>query len=336
MDPAQAAKNALKYVFDAKKGDSLVIFCDDTKTQIGKAFEKGAKQLQLDVKLVVLKTSANTSRKEIPTQAEKYLTTQRPQIYINLLEGNREETPFRIKLIQTETSDHKTRLGHGPGVTMDMLTEGALALTGEEHEQMQNFAYELMQKLQNAEKIQIVTPAGTNVSLSVKGRPFYTDTKLDWRLMKWMNLPTGEVIAAPAEDSLEGTLVCDLAIGGIGPLKKPLTIFAEKGRVKNATSLDNDTLKRVQDSLETDDMSDVVGEFAFGINPKARFVKEFLESEKILGTIHIAFGDNLDMPGGKNNSANHMDFMMDKPTVTTISSKGSKQQLLKDGVFCSD
>ncbi|MDI6691121.1 MAG: hypothetical protein QME50_04525 [Candidatus Bathyarchaeota archaeon] len=44
-----------------------------------------------------------------------------------------------------------------------------------------------------------------------------------------------------------------------------------------------------------------MGEFAFGINKKARFVEEFLEAEKMFSTIHIAFGNNSDMPGEKTN-----------------------------------
>ncbi len=159
MDGVQAAQNALEYVFEAKKGDSLVIFCDDTRAQIGKAFEIGAQNLQLITKLVVLKTDPQVFRKEIPPELTKYLTTDRPKIYINLMRGIREETPFRIKLIHREANDKKTRLGHCPGVTMDMLTEGALALTAEDHKQMQNFARNLLEKLGKAVKIEITTPA---------------------------------------------------------------------------------------------------------------------------------------------------------------------------------
>ncbi len=54
------------------------------------------------------------------------------------------------------------------------------------------------------------------------------------------------------------------------------------------------------------------------------------------GTVHIAFGDNTDMPGGKNNSANHMDFMMDKPTVKAIMEDGSEVSLLVDGKYQDD
>jgi aminopeptidase len=80
-------------------------------------------------------------------------------------------------------------------------------------------------------------------------------------------------------------------------------------------------------------MSKVVGEFAFGINPKARFVQEFLEAEKVLGTVHLAFGDNTDMPGGKNNSANHMDMMLSKPTIKATTCEGKVFPVMVDGVF---
>jgi hypothetical protein len=61
-----------------------------------------------------------------------------------------------------------------------------------------------------------------------------------------------------------------------------------------------------------------------------------LETEKILGTVHIAFGDNTDMPGGKNDSANHIDFLMNKPTVKGVTGDGSVMCILVDGEFQAD
>jgi leucyl aminopeptidase (aminopeptidase T) len=333
MDSAEAARNALECVLEAKKNERLVIFCDDVRADVGEAFHKGAQNMGLQTRLILLETSEKVFRKELPPQHQLFLTTERPDFYLNLLRGVREETPFRIKLVHAETGDHKTRLGHCPGITMDMLTDGALALTTAEHRQMQAFADALMKKLENTVKIEITNPAGTNLTLSVKNRTFFTDTKLDWKTMKWMNLPTGEVIVAPVEDSLEGTLVCDMAIGGIGPLKTPFTIIADNGAVQNTHSDNAEVQKRVDDSLATDAMAKVVGEFAFGINPKARFVEEFLESEKIHGTIHIAFGDNRSFPSGRNNSANHMDFLMSKPTVKAYTKEDVTMDVLTDGVF---
>jgi leucyl aminopeptidase (aminopeptidase T) len=134
---------------------------------------------------------------------------------------------------------------------------------------------------------------------------------------------------------MQGELVCDMAIGGIGPLETPVKLLIQDGRVKDLACKNRQVLKRVQDSLSTDENSSRLGEFAFGVNPKARFVEEFLEAEKLLGTIHIAFGHNADFPGGKNPSKNHMDFLISKPTVKAFKEDGSSTTILKDGVFNS-
>ena len=96
---------------------------------------------------------------------------------------------------------------------------------------------------------------------------------------------------------------------------------------------DQEHLTIIKRTFATDSWADVVGEFAFGINPKARFVDEFLEAEKMLGTIHVAFGANMDMPGGKNESKNHLDLMVSEPTVVVTKKGGETVLVLDKGVF---
>lgn len=335
MKAWEATKNALECVLEAVPGESIVIICDDEKKEIGKAFADGALALSLWTRLMILETSEET-RTEVPSNLLEVLTRHKPDIYVNLMRDNREETPFRIKIIDIETRDHKSRLGHCPGITLDMLIDGALALTLEEHRNMQSFASKLMQALTKAVKVEITNPVGTNISFSIEGREFFTDTRMDWISMRWMNLPTGEVIVAPIERSLNGKLVCDMAIGGIGKLKTPLEVQAKNGKAEKISCKDKEVLARVEDTLASDEWFNIVGEFAFGINPKARFTHEFLEAEKILGTIHIAFGKNDDFPGGKNISKNHMDMLISKPTVNVILEDSSKMTILKEGRFKSE
>lgn len=332
MKAWEAAKNALENVLEAVAGESILIVCDDERIEIGKAFANGALALGLWTRIMVLQTTKEP-RTEIPKRLQEVFTQQKPDLYVNLMRGIREETPFRIKIIKMETRDRKSRLGHCPGVTFDMLTEGALALTPQEHRNMQNHAERLMQVLNRTVEVEIHSSAGTDLRLGTENREFFTDTRLDWKAMKWMNLPTGEVIVAPVEDSLNGKLVCDMAIGGIGKLKTPVEIVANKGKVEKLVSKDKDVLRKVKETFETDNWSDMVGEFAFGINPKARFVNEFLEAEKLLGTIHVAFGANTDMPGGKNPSKNHIDLLISKPTVKVTKEDGEVVTILKEGRF---
>ncbi len=331
MEASEAAKNALKNVLEANNNEKILIICDEEKKLVGEAFANGALALDLWTRFVVLRKQKE-ARTEIPDWLKKVIA-QKPHIYINLLQGNREETPFRIKLIKTETSEHKSRLGHCPGVTVDMLTKGALALTPEEHKSIQCHAERLIDTLEDTVICNICNPAGTNLTFRTDNRTFFTDTKLDWKTMEWINLPTGEVIVAPIEDSLNGKLVCDMAVGGIGKLREPIELRAKNGKVENVYSDDLDHLCKVKETFQTDNWSDIVGEFAFGINPKARFVDEFLEAEKIFGTVHVAFGENMDMPGGKNPSKNHMDMLISEPTVTVTKKDGKTITILEKGCF---
>ena len=332
MKAQEAAKNALECVLEAAPSEKILITCDDEKAEIGEAFANGAVARGLWTRLLILKT--DKIRNDIPPELVEIITAVKPDIYINIMRGIGEETIFRVKIIVLQTRGKKARLGHCPGVTIDMLTKGALALTIEEHRKMQNFAEKLMHNLTNTVKVEVTSPAGTKLSFSTENRPFFTDTKLDWKELKWMNLPTGEVMVGPVEDSLNGKLVCDLAIGGILKLlKTPVEIIAKNGKAENITSKDKNVLAKVKEWLGTDNWSNVVGEFAFGINPKARLINEFLEAEKVHGTIHMAFGHNTDFPGGKNTSKNHVDFLVSKPTVKITKKDGETKTILQAGKF---
>jgi len=332
LEAWEATKNALENVLEAVAGESILIVCDDEKMEVGKAFAKGSLTLGLWTRMITLPTTEKP-RTEIPERLLEVFTQQKPDLYVNLMRDIRGETPFRIGIIKMETRGGKSRLGHCPGVTIDMLNEGAMALTPQEHKNMQRHAERLIQALNRVIEVEIHNPAGTNLTLSTEKREFITDTKLDWKSMKWMNLPTGEVFVAPVEDSLNGRLVCDMAIGGIGKLKTSVEVVAKNGKVEKLLSKDKNVLPKVKDTFETDDWSDIVGEFAFGINPQARFVNEFLEAEKILGTVHVAFGANTDMPGGKNPSKNHIDFLISKPTVKVKKENGKVITVLEEGRF---
>ncbi len=57
-----------------------------------------------------------------------------------------------------------------------------------------------------------------------------------------------------------------------------------------------------------------VAELGIGTNPKAKAKGTVLEDEKVLGTAHIAFGNNISF-GGKLNVPFHLDCVFSNPTV---------------------
>jgi len=190
-----------------------------------------------------------------------------------------------------------------------------------------------MSLLSGADIVRVTGPNGTDASFRALGRDFFTDTRFDWKTYKWGNLPTGEVICAPIEDSLEGRIVCDLSIGGIGGISSPVAITARGGRAERFECADGALLRRVEDASGLDDAARYVGEFAFGLNKKARLTAGFLEAEKVGNTIHFAFGHNTDFPGGRNTSATHMDFLVSKPTVAVTNASGKETVVMRGGVL---
>jgi leucyl aminopeptidase (aminopeptidase T) len=317
-----AAKNAIKYVLDAVPNERLAIICDAESRDVGRAFIEGGLALGLWTRFLLL-DGGDAVRTELPREISDMVVSGSSDIYITIFRDSVKETPFRVKIISLINRYKKYRLGHCPGISMDMLTEGALALSSEEHLALQTSARRLLASLLEVKRVKVTNPNGTDISFSVQGRDFYTDTKYDWKRFKWLNLPTGEVIAGPVENSLNGTLVCDLAVGGIGPISSPITIIARNGRAERFDCSDRSLQKWVESALSIDQMARHVGEFAFGLNGRARLSANFLEAEKYGGTIHIAFGNNEDYPGGMNNSATHMDFLVSRPTVEVTGDHGT-------------
>jgi leucyl aminopeptidase (aminopeptidase T) len=73
-----------------------------------------------------------------------------------------------------------------------------------------------------------------------------------------------------------------------------------------------------------------VAEVGIGTNERATRPDNILESEKILGTIHIALGDNSTF-GGRVKTPFHQDFVFFRPTVVLTDSKGIQTMLMKGG-----
>jgi leucyl aminopeptidase (aminopeptidase T) len=143
------------------------------------------------------------------------------------------------------------------------------------------------------------------------------------------NMPAGEVFLAPAEGSARGSLVLEWA--PTRALASPVTLTVKGGFVTEIFGEDPyaDYL-RLKISERRDNGN--IAEFGIGTNEMARRADNVLESEKILGTIHIALGDNSSF-GGRVSTPFHQDFVFFKPTVVLIGKDGEETCLLRNGTL---
>jgi aminopeptidase len=180
-----------------------------------------------------------------------------------------------------------------------------------------------------AERIEIKTENGTHLSLSKKGRKALPDTGILTRAGSFGNLPAGEVYLAPLEGTAEGELILEWA--PIRELKSSVRLTVKEGYVTKVEG-EEPYAKVLMTQLRGRKENSNIAELGIGTNEKARRPDNILESEKILGTIHVALGDNSSF-GGKVQASFHQDFVFFKPTVVLIDKDGAKKTLMKNGKF---
>ncbi len=178
-----------------------------------------------------------------------------------------------------------------------------------------------------ADFIKIKTPNGTFISFSKKGRKAISDTGVLTRKGSFGNLPAGEVYLAPVEGTAYGRLV--LEWGPTRHLESPIILTVKDGYVVDISGEDKYAeylSMRISERKENGN----IAELGIGTNASAKRPDNILESEKILGTVHIALGDNSPF-GGHIKTPFHQDFVFFKPTVTLILKNGSRKNILKAG-----
>ncbi len=169
-----------------------------------------------------------------------------------------------------------------------------------------------------ANEVHLTSKKGTDLTFSVKKRkPLIDDGVISAEDLKnrdvGNNLPCGEVFMAPVETSAEGRAVFDLAFRK-GKRIEGIDVTFKSGRISKSKARKNEKLfKDVIGNSHGD--KDRIGEFGIGINPKVKkAIGYVITDEKIIGTIHIAVGENRGM-GGKNRSDLHWDMVMMKPDI---------------------
>jgi leucyl aminopeptidase (aminopeptidase T) len=186
-----------------------------------------------------------------------------------------------------------------------------------------------MAALEKGTQCRVTSPAGTDVLVSIKGRPALEVTPIKKRGQMMGPVPLwAEVAFAAVEDQTQGVIVVDgvmLGIGLKGQVQQPIVWTVENGRcVKIEGGPEADRLREVIAGV---DGADVIGEFAFGTSEKSPWGSP---SEKgRLGTVHFALGDNHNAyPGGKNVSKLHLDGVCLNASLQIVE---TGQYIVKDG-----
>ncbi len=201
------------------------------------------------------------------------------------------------------------RVGTMPGVTADSLIRCMSA----DYKKIIDVTENFYKAVKGADFIQVETDLGTDIHFETKGRKFIKSTGVMRNIGESGNIPSGEVYLAPVEETANGVIYFDASIAGIGLLDEPIKVNIKNGYASRISG--TKTGKRFSKLMSgVAKEARQIAEFGIGTNYKATICGDVLEDEKVLGTAHFAFGNNISM-GGNINVPLHLDCIFHKPTV---------------------
>jgi aminopeptidase len=296
-----AALIAVRDCMGAKSGERVLVVTDEPMRTIGYALWRASKELGTEVMLVEM-LPRKTNGEEPPREIAELMK----MVDVVLCPTSKSLTHTDSRRAATEKG---ARIATLPGVTEDIM----IRCMNADYNKIAERTFRLCDELEKTSVVRVKAPGGTDVTLPIKGRKAHASSGLFREKGLWGNLPTGEAYLAPVEGVSQGVVVVDGSMAGVGMIKQPITIAVKDGY---ATDISGGTeAKRLIELLEPHGKdARTVAEFGIGTNDKAILTGLIIEDEKVMGTIHIAFGDNKSM-GGSVRVASHLDGLVKQPSV---------------------
>jgi leucyl aminopeptidase (aminopeptidase T) len=206
-------------------------------------------------------------------------------------------------------TDAGARTATLPGVTEEMLARVMSA----DMDELRRRGRVLADLLTAGGEARVTSADGSDLKLNIEGRTGVPDAGELGEPGAFGNLPCGEGFVSPRHDSGSGKLVVDGVVASIGIPEEPVELTVEDGQLVGATGEEGEELMRQLAAAGPDGTR--VAELGIGTNEKAIPTGELLEDEKLLGTVHVAFGASAGI-GGEIQVPVHLDCVVMRPTLT--------------------
>jgi aminopeptidase len=293
---------AVRDCMGAQPGESVLIITDEFKNKIGKALFNNAKNLGFESVYLEFK-SREMHGQEPPQQIAEMM-----KLFDVVL------CPTAKSLTHTNARRNASALGARiatfPGITEEIMIRGLNA----DYKKIAALTIKLQLILNDVNEVRVTTASGTDITMNIAGRKALPSKGLFHKKGESGNLPTGEAYIAPVEGKSSGVFYVDGSMAGFGVVKgKPIRIEVKDGYAINISG--GAQAKKLDATLtKYGKLARNIAEFGIGTNDKAKLSGVLLEDEKVMGTIHIALGDNKSM-GGNVDIPIHLDGVVKKPTV---------------------
>jgi leucyl aminopeptidase (aminopeptidase T) len=295
-DLAPAVRTVVRRCLAVQPGENVLVVVDRPLQDVGEALREEAERAQADAVLAVMAPRSDHGE-EPPAPIAAALAAS--DVFI---------APASKSLSHTQARKRASE-GGARGATMPTVTADMLArLMDIDFDAMRARSHTIAQLLDAADEARITCPRGTDLTLDLRERSGLADDGDLTVPGAFGNLPCGEGFIAPAGG--EGTVVAR-SLAGIGLGEARLTVSG--GHLTAATGPEGEQLlERLSAHGEA---GTNLAELGVGTNEKAGLTGNVLEDEKILGTVHVAFGASAGI-GGTVAVAIHLDVVVTDASLT--------------------
>lgn len=305
---------AVRDCMGTKQNEKVLIVTDEPLRTIGYSLWQASKDLGTEVMLIEM-LPRKTNGEEPPVEVAELMK----KVDVVLCPTSKSLTHTDARRNASVTG---ARVATLPGVTEEIM----IRCMNADYNKIAERTFKICKMMEKTEVIRVTTSLGTDITMPIKGREAHASSGLFREKGLWGNLPTGESYLAPLEGLSNGVVVVDGSMASVGMVNTPIKIIVKDGYATEITG--GDEAKRLRELLEPHGKDAyTVAEFGIGTNDKAILTGKILEDEKVMGTIHIAFGDNKSM-GGSVRVASHLDGLIKQPTVWF-----DDNMIMKDGKF---
>ena len=311
MELKEIGRKILTGCMGLRPGEKVLIVTDDAKLPIGTALYESARSLGNESVLMLMPEGKVSGEEPLECVAQAMLAAD-----VVLAPTAKSITHTNAKIAAQAKG---VRVATMPGITEEMFGNGAMTA---DYSRVEALTDKVTELLTNADTATILKD-GYKLTLDLKGRRGVASPGVYREPGKCGNLPSGEGYIAPLEDGVNGDLLVDGSMVGVGKLSSPLHFVIRNGKIESIEGEDADKL----DILLANDNNRTVAELGIGTNDAAILNGIILEDEKVYGTVHVAFGTNASF-GGINKADCHMDGIVLKPTLYL-----DDLLVIKDGEF---
>ncbi|MGZ8633328.1 MAG: aminopeptidase [Solirubrobacteraceae bacterium] len=296
---ARAVRTVVRNCLAVTPGEDVLVVVDEPLQEVGEALRREAQAAQADAVLAVM------------SERENHGVEPPPPIAAALAACNVFIAPTSRSLSHTQArkraTDNGARGATMPTVTADMLARLMVA----DLDLLRARSRAVADLLSAADRAHITCPRGTDLHLDLSGREAIPDDGDLTAPGAFGNLPCGEGFIAPCGG--EGT-VATRSLASIGiVMGHPAHLTVEGGRLTKATGPEGERLYELLTGAG--ELGTNLAELGVGTNERARLTGDILEDEKILGTVHVAFGSSAGI-GGTVSVPIHLDVVVTDATLT--------------------